>query len=96
MNYTVKQLQSSFDLSLMFGYGIDKYVQFMTESGLPYSNVDIAATEIEITRLKSNIPSTAIFGTKTESTSDVDLREYRITESSEYRITEIFERRIIQ
>lgn len=63
-NYTIKSLQSTYDLSLQFGFGIDRYVEFVSTTGLSYDNYSNAGETIIVTQQNGNLPRNLNFATQ--------------------------------
>ena len=61
--YKVQQGQSIYDLPLQFNYGIDQMALFFQQVGISVDNIDIAGSEISVTILPGNIPTSTIFAT---------------------------------
>lgn len=60
--YQIRELQSNYDACIQLGYGLDKYGQFIALSGLPCDIINNVGTQIQVTKLPSNIGSN-IFAT---------------------------------
>lgn len=61
-NYTIRELQSNYDLCLQFGYGFDRYGDFLTKVGLGADIVNHVQSQIQVTKLNNNFGN-AIFAT---------------------------------
>ena len=63
-NYLIKSLQSIYDLALQFGYGIDRLVEFVSTSGMNYTNFSNAGQTIVVTQQNNDLPRNLNFATQ--------------------------------
>jgi hypothetical protein len=62
-NYLVRQQQSTYDLAIMFNYGIDNFAEFLQTVGLEASEINAANTTIQVTKQSGNVPLGVTFAT---------------------------------
>ena len=60
--YFIKQLQSNYDLCLQFAYGLDNYVNFLSDTQLTADVIENYSQNISVTKQPSNLPN-VIFAT---------------------------------
>lgn len=63
-NYLIKSLQSIYDLALQFGYGIDRLVEFVSTTGMNYTNFSNAGQTIVVTQQNNDLPRNLNFATQ--------------------------------
>lgn len=63
-NYLIKSLQSIYDLALQFGYGIDRLVEFVSTTGMNYTNFSNAGQTIVVTQQNTDLPRNLNFATQ--------------------------------
>lgn len=63
-NYLIKSLQSIYDLALQFGYGIDRLVEFVSTTGMNYTNFSNAGQTIVVTQQNTDLPRNINFATQ--------------------------------
>lgn len=54
-SYVIRELQSNYDLCLQFGYGFDRYGEFLNKVGLGADIVNHVQSQIQVTKLNNNI-----------------------------------------
>jgi hypothetical protein len=63
-NYLIKSLQSIYDLALQFGYGLDRLVEFVSTTGMNYTNFSNAGQTIVVTQQNTDLPRNLNFATQ--------------------------------
>lgn len=54
-NYFIKEKQSIYDLAIMFGYGIERVVEFINQHSFTLDSVNIGGQTILVTKIKTKL-----------------------------------------
>jgi hypothetical protein len=94
-NYFVKSLQSTYDLCLQFGFGLDRYVEFVFTTNMSFLNIDESGTTIVVTQQNRNLPNNLNFATQIVYDNIAQVTEYLLQEDNFYLLQENLDKIII-
>ena len=94
-NYFVKSLQSTYDLCLQFGFGLDRYVDFVSTTNMSFLNIDESGTTIVVTQQNKNLPNNLNFATQIVYDNIPQVTEYLLQENGFYLLQENLDKIII-
>lgn len=69
MQYAIKQQQNVYDLAIMFGYGIERIIEFINDVGIPSIDSDIRNVTINVTKINTNLSDALTLQSITLATS---------------------------
>jgi hypothetical protein len=86
-NYVIKELQSNYDLCLQFGYGLDRYGEFLAKVNLGADVVNHVQSQIQVTKLNNNFGN-IIFATLSDDVAPTGSNFFLLLEDGFYLLQE--------
>ena len=86
-NYVIRELQSNYDLCLQFGYGLDRYGEFLNKVQLGADIVNHVQSQIQVTKLNNNFGN-IIFATLSDDVIAIGSNFYLLLENGDFLLLE--------